>query len=292
LKVFTLKYLTIFSSFFLWPQGYTSELPKIQLATPYQVESKTPIKISEYFISEKLDGIRGYWNGKNLLTRGGNHIHTPKWFTQGWPKTYLDGELWSKRSEFEKISSCVRKHAPQQKITISCWQKIRFMVFDLPKHSGTFSERIKQMKAEVAITDNHYWQVIKQEKVNSLAILNQRLADVVEKGGEGLMLHHQAAYYKIGRSQDLIKLKQYDDSEAIVVAYIAGKGKYKNMMGSIRVKMKSGLLFKIGSGFTDEQRKNPPKIGSTITFKYIGKTARGVPKFASFLRVRTLALSQ
>jgi DNA ligase-1 len=292
LKIFTLKYFAIFTSFILWPQGYTSELPKIQLATPYQVESKTPIKISEYFVSEKLDGIRGYWNGKNLLTRGGNLIHAPKWFTQGWPLTYLDGELWSKRAEFEKISSCVRKHAPQQQITISCWQKIRFMVFDLPKHSGTFSERIKQIKAEMATTDNHYWQIIKQEKVNSIAILNQRLADVVEKGGEGLMLHHQAAYYKIGRSQDLIKLKQYDDSEAIVVAYIAGKGKYKNMMGSIRVKMKSGLLFKIGSGFTDEQRKNPPKIGSTITFKYIGKTARGVPKFASFLRVRTLALSQ
>lgn len=292
MKIFTLKYLGIFIGFILWPQGYTSELPKIQLATPYQAESKTPIKVSEYFISEKLDGIRGYWNGENLLTRSGNLIHAPKWFTQGWPTTYLDGELWSKRAEFEKISSCVRKHSPQQKITISCWQKIRFMVFDLPKHSGTFSERIKQMKAELATTNNHYWQVIKQEKVNSLAVLNQRLADVVEKKGEGLMLHHQAAYYKIGRSQDLIKLKKYDDSEAIVIAYIAGKGKYKNMMGSIRVKMKSGLLFKIGSGFTDEQRKNPPKIGSTITFKYIGKTARGVPKFASFLRVRTLALGQ
>ena len=106
------------------------------------------------------------------------------------------------------------------------------------------------------------------------------------------MLHHQKAHYKTGRSNDLMKLKRHDDAEAIVIGYIAGKGKYKNKLGSLKVKMPSGLIFKIGSGFTDQQRNEPPAIGSTITFKYIGKTVRGVPKFASFLRVRALPQTQ
>jgi DNA ligase-1 len=292
LHSFTVRFLYLLACSMLLAQCYANELPKIQLATPYKTDMKNPISINEYFVSEKLDGIRGYWNGKNLFTRGGNLIHAPEWFTLGWPKIHLDGELWSNRGEFEKISSCVRKHQPAPKNKMSCWHKIRFMVFDLPKHAGTFSQRITQMNNLIASTSSHYWQTIKQEKINSIALLHQRLANIVNIGGEGLMLHHQAAYYNVGRSHDLMKLKQHDDAEAIVIAHIKGKGKYKNKMGSLKVKMPSGLTFKIGSGFTDKQREKPPAIGSTVTYKYIGKTARGVPKFASFLRIRELTLIQ
>jgi len=100
------------------------------------------------------------------------------------------------------------------------------------------------------------------------------------------MLHHQDSFYKSGRNKSLMKLKKYADAEAIVIKHITGKGKYKTMLGSILVKTKSGIQFKIGSGFTDEQRKHPPPIGSTITYKFIGKTQRGVPRFASFMRIR------
>ena len=160
------------------------------------------------------------------------------------------------------------------------------MIFDLPKNLSAFNQRIQKMTNLVKITDSAYFLAVKQEKVNSIALLNQKLSTVVNLGGEGLMLHHKDAYYKAGRSNELLKLKQYDDAEAIVIAHIKGKGKYKNKLGSLKVELLSGLTFKIGTGFTDKQRKNPPAIGSTVTFKYIGKTARGVPKFASFLRVR------
>lgn len=267
------------------------EAPKIQLATVYKSSVKQPIVIEQYFISEKLDGIRGYWNGEKLYTRAGNLIHTPKWFTQGWPTHSLDGELWSGRSEFEKISSCVRKHNPKEKERLSCWQKIRFMIFDLPNHTGTFSQRVDQMKQIINSNHNRYLSMIAQEKITSVILLHQQLAKIVNNGGEGLMLHHQAAHYTAGRSQALLKLKHYNDAEAVVLEHIKGKGKYKNQLGSLKVKMPSGLTFKIGSGFTDQDRKSPPPIGSTITFKYIGKTARGVPRFASFLRMRKLELS-
>jgi len=278
----------VFTSFAFAERCQAKEVPNIQLATVYKSSLKKPIKIDEYYISEKLDGIRGFWNGKKLLTRAGNFIHPPVWFTKNWPNSFIDGELWSGRGEFEKISSCVRKRKPQNMPQKSCWQKIRFMIFDLPKHSGTFSQRIENMKQITETTNSLYLLAIKQEKTNSISSLHQQLANIVNMGGEGLMLHHQDAHYKTGRSDALMKLKQHNDAEAIVIAHIKGKGKYKNKLGSLKVRMPSGLTFKIGSGFSDIQRQNPPKLGSTVTYKYIGKTARGVPRFASFLRIRKL----
>jgi DNA ligase-1 len=283
---FSLKYLCLLTFSFIVAPSLAKETPKIQLATAYTSNSINPIKINEYFISEKLDGIRGYWNGKNLFTRAGNVIYAPTWFTKNWPNTHMDGELWSEPSKFEKISSCVRKKKPIQNIKKSCWKKIRFMIFDLSSHSGTFSQRIEEMKHLTHTVNSAYLLMIKQKKTTSIALLHQQLKNIVKDGGEGLMLHHQDAYYKTGRNSDLMKLKQHDDAEAIVIAYIPGKGKYTNKLGSLKVKMPSGLTFKIGSGFSDAQREKPPAIGSQITYKYIGKTARGVPKFASFLRVR------
>lgn len=286
----TLLYLFTFS--ILSTQAFAKESPKIQLATVYKSSSQQPISINEYWVSEKLDGIRGYWNGTNLFTRNGNLIHAPSWFTINWPNKPIDGELWSGRGEFEIISSCVRRKAQAPEKELSCWQKIRFMIFDLPKNSGTFKQRIEQMRQLTLRVNSPYLSVIKQDKTTSIAILHQRLSNIVNSGGEGLMLHHQDAYYKTGRNSDLMKLKQYNDAEAIVITHIAGKGKYKYQLGSLEVKMPSGLTFKVGTGFTDKQRQSPPPIGSIITYKYIGKTARGVPRFASFLRIREPLLIQ
>ena len=58
------------------------------------------------------------------------------------------------------------------------------------------------------------------------------------------------------------------------------------MLGAILVEYKDGVRFKIGSGFTIQQRQNPPAIGTIITYKFYGKTKNNKPRFASFLRVR------
>jgi DNA ligase-1 len=88
------------------------------------------------------------------------------------------------------------------------------------------------------------------------------------------------------RSDDLLKLKRFDDAEAIVIAHIEGKGKFSNMLGALVVTTPEAREFKIGSGFSDLQRRDSPAIGSTITYKYQGFTASGLPRFASFRRER------
>lgn len=240
------------------------------------------IHVKNYWVSEKLDGIRGYWNGEKLLTRSGNEINTPSWFIKGWPHTTLDGEIWSQRNAFENITSCVS----QQKENNSCWQKLKFMVFDLPQHKGKFSQRIIAMQTLINSTPSPYLQMIEQIKVTTKHTLYQKLENIVQQKGEGLMLHHQDALYKPGRNKHLMKLKKYQDAEALVISHTEGKGKYRKMLGSLLVEIPSGLQFKIGTGFTDLERQNPPPVGSTITYQYIGKTKRGVPRFASYKRIR------
>jgi len=252
--------------------------PAIQQATSY----KTVTDINHYWLSEKLDGMRGYWNGKQLLTRQGNIIHSPEWFTKNWPSNTMDGELWIKRDYFQQTLSCIRK----KWIDETCWQSVRFMLFDLPKHSGTFTQRITAMQKLINKTNSPYLLMIKQFKVTTVGQLDQALNKVVKKNGEGLMLHHGSSYYHVGRTASIMKLKKHDDAEAVVIAHIEGKGKYQGLLGSIQVKTTDGIIFKIGSGFTDKERHEPPAIGSLITFKYNGKTQAGIPRFSRFFRIR------
>lgn len=252
--------------------------PKIQLATIYHQD----INIQEYWVSEKLDGVRGYWNGKNLISRQGNIFNAPLWFTENFPDTPLDGELWIDRGRFAEVSGIVRR----QKAGDREWQKIAFMIFDLPESPEKFSMRIQGMKSIVKNSASPYLKMIEQQKVENNAELQQLFEDVLSKGGEGLMLHRGDAYYQAKRSKDLMKLKKYQDAEAVVLQHFPGKGRNSGRLGAILVKTEDGTVFKIGSGFSDLERENPPAIGTTITYKYIGKTRNGVPRFASFMRIR------
>ena len=253
--------------------------PAIQHAASY----KTVDDISQYWISEKLDGMRGYWNGRQLLTRQGNNIHSPKWFTQHWPTTPMDGELWIARDHFQATVSCVRKI----NIDEYCWRNVRFMIFDLPKHTGTFTDRIKAMKELTNQTMSAHLSMVKQFKLNSSKQLENTLSNIMKNQGEGLMLHKGSAYYHVGRTANIMKLKRHQDAEATVIAYVGGKGKFEGMLGALKVQTETGLVFKIGSGFSDNERANPPVIGSIITYKYNGKTQAGIPRFARYFRIKS-----
>lgn len=252
--------------------------PAIQQATTYKVITD----INQYWLSEKLDGMRGYWNGTHLFTRQGNLIHSPKWFTKNWPDNVMDGELWIKRDYFQQTLSCIRK----KRIDEACWKFVRFMIFDLPEHGGTFTQRISVMKKLTKKEQSPFLSMIKQFKLTTVEQLHQTLDNVVNNSGEGLMLHHGSAYYHVGRTASIMKLKKHYDAEAVVIAHIEGKGKYRGALGALQVKTIEGIIFKIGSGFTDQERHQPPAIGSLITFKYNGKTQAGIPRFARFFRIR------
>jgi len=239
------------------------------------------IDVTQYWVSEKLDGMRARWDGQQLISRGGLLLNAPKWFVQNFPDIVLDGELWIARGGYQKTVSIVRKQHPH-----IGWQKIKFMIFDLPNHSGTFSDRVSLMQSMAKKSPSPFLKFIDQVQIASHEQLMQRLQLVTDQGGEGLMLHHKSGLYHSGRSFDLLKLKPFADAEAIVTGYRPGKGQFTGKMGAIQVKALDGKSFFIGSGFSHQERDNPPPLGSTISYRYQGFTDSGIPRFAVFLRVR------
>ncbi len=248
------------------------------LASVYSGETA----VEDYWVSEKLDGVRGHWDGERLWSRGGYPIAAPDWFTQGWPNMAMDGELWIARQLFDTASGIVRSTQADDED----WRRLKFMVFDLPKHGGVFGQRVQAM-ADIAAYDIAWLQPIPQFRVADAAELEARLEALVAAGSEGLMLHHQDALYRSGRSQDLLKYKLYDDAEARVVGYTEGKGKYAGLVGALVVERKDGRRFRLGSGLSDDERATPPAIGSWVTYRYNGYTSSGLPRFARFVRIRT-----
>jgi DNA ligase 1 len=255
----------------------SSPAPSLQLANIY----RSDVDLGDYWISEKYDGIRAFWNGSALVTRNGNHIHAPAWFVAGWPAVPLDGELWIAHGQFETVAAVVRDVVPDD-----AWRRVRFMVFDLPSHAGAFSERLKALHSLVSSLGGTWVHAVEQWHVNDEPALMQKLAEIRAAGGEGLMLRRADAPYHSKRSDDLLKLKAFEDAEARVIGYLPGKGKYEHLVGALQVERPDGLRFNLGTGFTDEQRRHPPAIGSWVTYAFHGTTSRGVPRFASFLRVR------
>lgn len=237
---------------------------------------------SSYWVSEKLDGIRCYWDGSQLMTRTGRPIHAPSWFTQDLPTQALDGELWIKRGGYQAVTKVVLDQTPNE----SQWRQVQYHVFDLPQSDAPFELRQKLLKHLIAISRNPYLHWVTQTKLESVSAIEKLLDDVVSKGGEGLMLRTPGSLYETGRSDHLLKAKKRQDSEARVIAYQAGRGKYENKMGAIWVELENGKMFKIGTGFSDADRENPPPIGSDITFSHQGFTEKGLPRFASFERLK------
>lgn len=263
-------------------------IPQYTFATDYDTAVllakiyNDDIDVTQYLISEKFDVVRAIWDGKQLITRQGNLIVTPAWFTSDFPKTPLDGELWIKRGAFDIVSGIVRKQTPVD----AEWRQISYLIFELPHSNGDFSIRYQKLKRIIASAKLSHLKLIKQFKVSNKAQLKQKMEAVVKAGGEGLMLHRANALYQTGRSDVLLKLKPFLDAEAVVIAHVAGKGKYEGKMGALLVELPNGIQFKLGTGFTDAQRANPPAIGKTVTFIYQEITKKGKPRFARFLRVR------
>ncbi len=305
------------------------------------------LNVTGWYMSEKLDGVRAFWDGEKLISRGGNIFNAPAFFTDGFPEHKLDGELWSKRGDFDNISSIVRSNglahskdsgctalavsgegekvleqdgaaqrgechvlaflkaahpedlgctalavsgegdeAQKEKVQLkqhiqkSRWTKLTYNIFEIPEADGNLTQRLSKVK------ETKYLKLIKQTKVKNKKHLISFQKQIEEKGGEGVVVRDASLPYYTGRDKNALKVKSFLDDECKVVQHLEGKGKYKNLLGSIKCKLKSGKIIKIGSGFTDKQRENPPKLGAVITFKYYGLTSKGNPRFPVFLRQR------
>jgi DNA ligase-1 len=257
----------------------SAEAPAIVLAEVY----RNQVDVTKYLVSEKLDGVRAICDGSVLRFRSGKEINAPRWFVDGLPKRPLDGELWIARGTFERLSGIVRKEVPDD----AEWRQVRYMIFELPGAPGTFRERAEAMR-EIARQANIPWlREIEQFSAVDRDSLKKRMNEVVKAGGEGLMLHRADAPYETGRSDTLLKMKPWEDAEAVVISHQPGKGKYAGMLGALRVRTADGREFLLGTGFSDEQRRNPPQVGTTVTYRYRDLTGSGLPRFPSFLRPRT-----
>ena len=255
-----------------------ADAPALMLANVY----RPGVPLHDYWLSEKYDGLRGFWDGQQLLTRGGEVIAAPDWFTAGWPAEPMDGELWIGRGKFEAALATVRRQTPMD----DAWRRVRFMVFDLPAHPGRFTDRIQACQALVRQLHRPWVQAVPQERVASHTELMARLDRVVKAGGEGLMLHRGDSFYRAERNDDLLKVKTHEDAEARVLQHLPGQGRHAGRMGALLVETPEGVRFRLGTGFTDAQRERPPAVGEWVTFRFRGVNESGVPRFASFLRVR------
>ena len=255
-----------------------AEAPAILLANVYRDQ----VDVSRYLASEKLDGVRAIWDGQVLRFRSGKTINAPGWFLAGLPKQPLDGELWIARGQFERVSGIVRREIPDD----SAWREVRYMIFELPGAPGTFSERAEQIRRIVRQANVPWLFEIKQFFPVDRSNLKKRLDEVVRAGGEGLMLHLADAPYETGRSDVLLKVKPWQDAEAVVVGHQPGKGRFAGMLGALKVRTPEGKEFLLGTGFSAAQRREPPALGATVTYRYSELTNKGLPRFASFLRIR------
>jgi len=254
--------------------------PAAQLAKVYD-QHRVRV-ISDYLVSEKYDGVRAIWTGEQLLTRQGNPISAPDWFTAPLPAVWLDGELWTQRQDFDALSGIVRTQTPDAGL----WRQVSYLVFDMPDAGLPFEQRYTNYSRLVKQINVAHIRAVSQQRFSSHHALSEHLQNAVEQGAEGVMLHLATAPHKANRSDALLKLKPYFDAEAEVIAHLPGAGKYTAMLGALKVRNQQGVEFAIGTGFTDAERSAPPPVGSIITYKYHGFTNRGVPRFASFLRMR------
>jgi DNA ligase-1 len=264
------------------------ELPSIRMAKGSQARNTAVMLATKWkpaddptgwWASEKYDGLRALWDGKKFVTRYGNTFRAPAWFTADLPGKKLDGELWAGRGNFQQASSVVRSHAAGDR-----WKGITFMVFDAPS-SNPFEARQAELQKMFARNKEHA-KLVKQTKVRNNAHLMQMLKAAEKKGGEGVMLRQPGSPWRVGRWPWIAKVKSLATDEARVVGYTKGKGSFTGMVGALIVAMKDGKEFKISSGLDYSDRMKPPPKGAMVEYAYQGKSDRGIPKLARYMRVR------
>ncbi|MDD2290958.1 MAG: DNA ligase [Aliarcobacter sp.] len=257
---------------FLYLNLYSYELQKAK------IYDKSKHNITNWYMSEKLDGIRAYWNGKEFISKNGNKIYAPFWFTKDFPAFELDGELWSKREDFENIQNIVLDETPTTK-----WNEITYNIFEVPNTDGNFNKRLEKIKLWLEKNPNKFIKIIPQKICKNESDLDNYLKELIAKKAEGIILKNPNLDYFTGRNENILKVKKFYDEEGLVIALNYSKeGKFK----SLKLKLENGIIFNLGGGFSNMQKENPPKIGDIVTFKYYDLTKNNKPKFASFLRIR------
>jgi DNA ligase-1 len=255
----------------------TTEGPPVLLANPWDNDQD----LTGWWMSEKLDGVRAYWDGKAFISRLGNRYHAPAWFVAGLPDVPLDGELWGGRKRFQRTISVVRRQDESDH-----WKEIKYLVFDAPAHDGPFEDRLAFCRSVLEERRPPHAEAHPHERCTGVDHLRAELRRVEALGGEGLMLRRPGSRYEVGRSSSLLKVKSFFDAEARVLEHLPGAGRHEGRLGALLVELADGTRFSVGTGLSDRERHAPPPLGSVITFRYQELSETGVPRFPSYVGVR------
>jgi DNA ligase-1 len=259
-----------------WTPTHATDLLLLKRYTP-------DTDVTGWLMSEKLDGVRAHWTGSELVSRQGNRFAAPKWFTEALPPFELDGELWTKRGDFARIQSITSRDEPHEG-----WQELGYHIFEVPHAPGGLMARLNRLRAWLREHPVEHLHIIEQIPVRDPEHLSNELERVESMGGEGLVVRNPDTPYTTGRSDQSLKVVSFETMEGAVVGYREGSGKYTGMTGALEVELPDGKRLFLGSGLSDDERRDPPPIGALVTFKHRGLTSKGLPRFASFLRVREL----
>lgn len=255
-----------------------SDGERVQLASVWPPD----LSPKGYLVSEKFDGVRAVWDGQVLRFRSGRLIAAPAWFLAALPPLPLDGELWMGRGQFDRVSGAVRKAVPDD----AEWRALKYLVFDAWGRAEPFAQRVRLVDQALASLAQPWLMAVQHAQADSAVALQTRLQQVVGGGGEGLVLHRADAPWRAGRTDALFKLKPQPDEEGQVLGHQPGKGRFEGLTGALLLQTPQGQRFALGTGLSDALRRNPPPVGAWVTYRYRDRTPSGVPRFASFLRVR------
>ena len=237
--------------------------------------------LTGWWMSEKLDGVRAYWDGRELISRLGNPFHAPDWFLEALPDSPLDGELWIGRKAFQRTVGIVRRQDRGDP-----WKEVAYVAFDAPAVAGPFEARLAFVRDHVERHRPPYLRALDHVSCAGVDHLRAELARIEALGGEGLMLRQPGSGYEVGRSSTLLKVKSFLDAEARVLEHLPGAGRHKGRLGALLVELPDGTRFSVGTGFSDAERGSPPPVGALVAFRYQELSDGGVPRFPSYIGVR------
>ncbi|GEM_PF-34272 len=231
-----------------------------------------------WLMSEKLDGVRAYWDGEGFVSRLGNAYLAPEWFVAALPKFPLDGELFGGRGRFQETVSIARRADAGE-----AWRALSFVIFDAPEIVGGFEIRLAAVAAHFEAAPSDYAEVLDHSPCGDEAALRAELARIEGLGGEGVMLRRPGSAYVAGRSETLLKVKSFFDCEARVTGHQPGAGRHLGRLGALRLELPDGTAFKAGTGLSDAEREQPPAVGEIVTVRYQELTNAGVPRFPIYV---------
>lgn len=234
------------------------------------MKTHTTENLDGWLLSEKLDGVKAYWTGREFLYKSGRKIVVPGWFARGLPAVPLDGELWLGRGRFDELVSVLQRPGDPR------WREVRYVVYDAIAAGVPFASRLESIPAAIATA--RYAVPHQHCPCKSLGHLRSELSRVLQLGGEGLCARDP-------RSADpdtVVKIKPCQDAEGIVVGWTPGK--HADRIGALIVQIESGAEILIGAGLSNAEREEPPAIGAVITYRYRGLSKIGRPLQATYWR--------